>query len=286
MKKERKREFLKDLLADAAAGTLIAAGLYNFALQADFPVAGFTGIAVILYHLTGFPVGAGIILLNIPAAVFCYRFLGKEFFLKSVKSTLVVSALTDYAAPLFPVYTGDRLLAALCAGVLCGAGYALIFLRGSSTGGQDFISLSIRKVKPHLALGTITFIQDGVIILLGGVLVFRDMDGLIYGVIATWLLASVINRVLYGSGQGRLALIVTEQGRRMAGRIGREFERGTTILEGTGAYSGRKKKVVVCACGSKEVHAIKKAAHQMDPEAFTIILESNEVVGEGFQGKA
>ena len=123
-----------DILTDIVAGALIAAGVYNFALQADFPVAGFSGIAIILYHLLGIPVGIGTILLNIPVAVFCYRFLGRAFFLKSMKTMFISSVIIDYVAPLFPVYEGSRLLAALCMGVLCGTGFALVFMRGSSTG--------------------------------------------------------------------------------------------------------------------------------------------------------
>ena len=83
----------------------------------------------------------------------------------------------DYIAPLLPVYEGSRLLAALCMGVLSGAGYALIFMRGSSTGGQDFISVAIKKVKPHVTLGMITFVLDVATIVLGSVLVFKDVDG-------------------------------------------------------------------------------------------------------------
>ena len=127
MEQEKEGSLWKEFFADIAAGMLIAAGLRNFALHADFPVAGFTGIAVILYHVAGLPVGAGTVLLNIPVAILCYRSLGKAFFFRSVRSTLIVSFLTDYIAPLFPVYTGDRLLAALCTGGLCGMGYALIF---------------------------------------------------------------------------------------------------------------------------------------------------------------
>ena len=134
-----------DLLVDLAAGMLGAVGIYNFALNANFPVAGFSGIAIILYHLFKIPVGAGMILLNIPVTIFCYKYLGKTFFLKSVKTTLIWSVLTDYVAPMLPVYNGNRLLAALCMGVLCGIGFALIFMRGSSTGGQDFISPSRKQ---------------------------------------------------------------------------------------------------------------------------------------------
>lgn len=151
-----------DLLVDLAAGMLGAVGIYNFALNANFPVAGFSGIAIILYHLFKIPVGAGMILLNIPVTIFCYKYLGKTFFLKSVKTTLIWSVLTDYVAPMLPVYNGNRLLAALCMGVLCGIGFALIFMRGSSTGGQDFISMSIKKAKPHMTLGMITFGLDTV----------------------------------------------------------------------------------------------------------------------------
>lgn len=279
----RSREILMDVAVDVAAGALIGAGIYNFALYGDFPVAGFTGIAVILFHLTGLPIGAGTLLLNVPVAFLCFRFLGKPFFLKSVRSMLIVSVLTDWVAPLFPVYSGERILAAVCTGVLCGIGYALIFLRGSSTGGQDFISLSLQKWKPHMALGTIMMILDGAVILLGSLLVFRDMDGLICGGIVTWLLAGIVNQVLYGSGRGRLMLVITEKGGFIAEMVGQKFHRGTTILEGKGGYSGLDKEVVVCACGRKEIHGLKQMVRQMDPEAFTIILESGEVMGEGFQ---
>ena len=277
------KEFAVDVLVDLAAGMLIAAGVYNFALYADFPVAGFSGIAIILYHLTGLPVGIGTILLNIPVAVFCYKFLGKMFFLKSLKSVLITSLLTDYAAPLFPVYEGDRLLAALCMGVLCGTGFAMVFMRSSSTGGQDFITMSIKKIYPHFSLGSLTFALDMVTIVMGSLLVFREIDGFIYGIIVTYLMAIVMDRIMYGIYEGKMTLIVTEQGETMAARIDEYSGRGSTILQGRGSYSGRKKDVVMCACNNKQMYAIKKMVHEIDPKAFTIIMESNEVVGEGFK---
>ena len=253
MKNVNWKELFIDILVDIVAGMIIAVGIYNFALNADFPVAGFSGIAIILYHIFGLPVGAGTIILNVPVAIFCYKFLGKEFFLKSMKSMIISSLLMDYVAPLFPVYNGSRLLAALCMGVLCGIGYAMIFMRGSSTGGQDFISVAIKKVKPHITLGIITFVLDICTIILGTVLVFKDVDGLIYGVIVTYLMAMVMDR------------------------------RGSTILKGMGSYSKKNKDVVMCACNNKQMYTIKKMVHTIDPKAFTIIVESNEVVGEGFK---
>ena len=283
MNQTKVKELAMDILVDVVAGMVIAIGVYNFALNANFPVAGFSGIAIILYHLFRIPVGIGTILLNIPVSIFCYKFLGRTFFLKSVKSMIISSILMDYVAPMFPVYNGSRLLAALCMGVLCGIGYAAIFMRGSSTGGQDFISMAIKKVKPHMTLGVITFGFDICTILLGTILVFKDVDGLIYGIIVTYLMAIVMDRIMYGIDEGKMTLIVTEHGYEVAEQIDEYSGRGSTILQGMGSYSKKKKDVVMCACNNKQMYTIKKMVRQIDPQAFTIIMESNEVVGEGFK---
>lgn len=283
MKKINWKELGIDLMVDIVASVIIAVGIYNFAMNANFPVAGFSGIAIIMYHLIGIPVGVGTILLNIPVSIFCYKFLGKEFFARSVKTTIISSAFIDYVAPLFPVYDGNRLLAALCMGVLCGIGYAMIFMRNSSTGGQDFITMSVKKVKPHISLGMITFGFDILTIIAGSLLVFKDIDGLIYGIIVTYLMAIVMDKIMYGIDEGKMTLIVTEKGEEMAKHIDEYSGRGSTILKGIGSYSKKEKAVVMCACNNKQMYTIKKIAHQIDPKAFTIIMESNEVLGEGFK---
>lgn len=283
MKEINWKELMIDIVADIVASILIAVGIYNFALNANFPVAGFSGIAIILFHLFHIPIGIGTIALNIPVAIFCYKFLGKSFFLRSAKSMIISSIFIDYIAPMFPVYEGSRLLAALCMGVLCGMGYAIIFMRSSSTGGQDFITVAIKKVKPHMSLGVITFALDIVTIVLGSILVFKDVDGFIYGIIVTYLMAIVMDKIMYGIDEGKLTLIVTEQGDEMAKHIDAYSGRGSTILKGIGSYSKKEKAVVMCACNNKQMYTIKKIAHQVDPKAFTIIMESNEVLGEGFK---
>lgn len=283
MKKINWKELGIDLLVDLAGGMLTAIALYNFALNANFPVAGFSGIAIIMYHLFNLPVGIGTILLNIPVSIFCYKFLGRTFFLKSVKTTIIASVLVDYVAPLLPVYSGSRFLAALCMGILSGAGYAIIFMRGSSTGGQDFITVALKKVHPHMTLGTITLGFDLFTILLGSLTVFKEIDGFIYGVIVTYLMAYVMDQIMYGIDKGKMTLIVTEHGEDIAKKIDEYVGRGSTILHGMGTYSKQKKDIVMCACNNKQMYTIKKMAHEVDPKAFTVIMESNEVVGEGFK---
>ena len=215
-------------------------------------------------------------------AVLFYKLLGRNFFISSIRALLISSIFIDYIAPLFPVYTGDRLLAALCTGVLGGIGYALIYTQNSSTGGSDFIIMAVKALKPYISLGKIAFLSDIGIILLGGAL-FRDVDGIIYGIIVNYLFAIVVDQVMYGMNSGKVALIVTDRGKAVCDAIDSACQRGTTILEARGGYKEDTRQVVMCACSTKEMYAVQRTAKETDPGAFVIIMESNEVHGEGFR---
>ena len=260
---------------------LIAAGIYNFAVQAEFPMTGFSGISIILYQLFHIPIGLSTILLNIPVAFFCYRLLGWRFFISSMRCMVISSLFIDYLAPLFPVYEGSRLLAALCTGVIAGTGYAIIYMQNSSTGGSDFITMAVKALKPYISIGKIAFLSDVGIILAGGV-IFQDIDGIIYGMIVNYLFAVVADRAMYGMNAGKMALIVTSQGKYLCDVIDSVCQRGSTILAAKGGYREEDRQVVMCACSSKEMYFVQKAVKEADPGAFLIILESSEVHGEGF----
>ena len=272
-----------DILIDILGGIFIALGTYNFAAAAEFPMVGVNGIALIFYQLWGLPIGRTAILLNIPIAVFCFKVLGRRFFLRSVRTILITSFLMDYAAPLFPVYEGDRMLAAICTGILSGLGFALIYMRDSSTGGADFIILSLKSLHPHLTIGKISFAMDAVIVLLGVMIVSKDIDSLIYGIIISFLLSTMVDKVMYGISAGKLTLIVTEHSREVAEKIDQATGRGATFLKAQGSYSGEDKDVVMCACNNKQMYGIRSVVKEIDPDAFIIIMESNEVLGEGFK---
>ena len=279
------RKWSLDIAVDILGGILIALGTYNFAALAEFPMAGLNGIALIFYHLFGLPIGRTALLLNIPIALICFPILGRQYFLRSVRTIFITSVIMDYLAPLFPVYTGDRMLAAICAGVLSGLGYAMIYMRESSTGGADFIMLSIKALKPHISLGKITFVMDGLIVLLGTVMVSKDIDSLIYGMIITFLLSVVVDKVMYGIDAGKMTLIVTDQAQEIADMIDQVTGRGCTFLKGEGSFSKEEKAVVMCACNNKQKYSIRSSIKKIDPKAFIIIVESNEVVGEGFKSR-
>ena len=280
--KNKFHELIIQLLWELGGSVLIAIGIYNFAVQAAFPMTGFSGISIILYQLFNIPIGLSTILMNIPLAAICYKLLGRKFFISSLRCMFISSVVIDYVAPLFPVYTGSRLLAALCTGIFAGAGYALIYTRNSSTGGSDFIIMAIKALKPHLSVGKIAFCSDIGIILLGGIL-FKDVDGIIYGMIFNYIIAIVADKIMYGMNSGKMTLIVTEQGQKVCQVIDDCCQRGSTILHGEGGYQGDEKQVVMCACSNKEMYAVQQAVKDADPQSFMIVLESNEIHGEGFK---
>ena len=272
----------KQYFYELIGSTFVAAAIYNFAVQARFPMTGFSGISIILNRLAGIPIGLSTIILNIPVALLCYHLLGKNFFVSSLRCMFISSIMIDYIAPLFPVYEGDRLLAALCTGVIGGIGYSMIYMQNSSTGGSDFVIMAVKALHPHISLSNIAFWSDVGIILVGGIL-FRDIDGIIYGMIVNYLFAFAVDKIMYGINAGKLTLIVTQHGKRICDVIYKCCGRGSTILKGNGGYKEEGKQVVMCACNNREMYLVQKEVKAADPNAFMIILESNEVHGEGFE---
>lgn len=271
-----------DVVVDILSGIVLAVAIYSFAIPADFPMSGVSGLALIFYHLMGLPVGVMNIVLNIPIIICCYHTLGKQFYLNSLKSTVITSVIMDLLGPRLPAYQGELLLAAICAGVLCGIGYGILFMRNSSTGGFDFVMMAIRYYHPHLSLGNIGFIIDGVVILTSGWL-FGSADAVIYGIVLNYLYSTVLDRILYGTNSGKLTLIVTDHAKDVVKAIDVISGRGATILKGIGGYSGDNKGIVMCASSKKEMYMIRKKVYEIDQRAFVIIVESNEVIGEGFR---
>ena len=277
------KEIAIDIGADILGGLFIAVGVYNFAVSSGFPVAGIAGIAVVFYYFWKIPIGIMTNILNVPIVIICYRLLGRKFFLKSIKTMLISNIMLDVVAPMLPVYEGDLMLSCICMGVFSGIGYALIYARDTSTGGTDFVMMAVRKWKPHLSLGKLIMIFDFTVVIVGGLLMKGDINRIIYGMIATYILSVVVDKVMYGIDAGKVTLVVTEHGQEVADKIAELTDRGSTILKGVGSYTKEEKQVVMCACNNKQMHMVQKAVKEVDKEAFLVTMESSEVRGEGFK---
>lgn len=279
------KSFVVDTLYFTAGSILYALALYTFALQAGFAPGGVSGIAIILNHYTGWPIGTMSLLLNIPILVVCMRSLGRTFLFKSIWAMLINTLFLDVIFPLFPTYTGNPLLAAMFTGVLLGTGLALIYMRGSSTGGTDFIVMALKKKWPHFSVGQIALAIDAVVILAGG-FVFQNVDAVLYGIVASFAATFALDNVLYGAGSSKLAIVITDHGQAIADAISNEVERGATLVQATGAYTGEGREMLYCACGKSEIYKVRTTALAVDPAALIMITEAGEVFGEGFDPPA
>ena len=279
-----------DTVYDLIGAILYAVGYYTFASNANFAPGGVGGIAIIINHyLPWMPLFLCQNVINIPIAILCYKLLGKKFFIKSLKTMLFMWIIGDFIAPLFPQYPGTgvavteahRLMAAIFAGILTGAGLALIYMRGSSTGGSDFVIMSIRKKKPHMSVGSITLFIDGTIILIGG-LVFGNINAVLFGIVMTILSSLVIDKIMYGSGTQKMLLIFSEKTDEIKEKIFAETERGLTFLKAVGAYTGKDKHVILCICSKTEVYPVRELVKETDADAMVMMSTVDEAYGLGF----
>ena len=195
---------------------------------------------------------------------------------------VIQTLILDLVMPLFPVYRGNQLLAALFTGVLMGAGLVLVYMRGSSTGGSDFLTLSLHKVMPHISVGQFSLMIDS-LILLAGAFAYGNIDAALYGLISTFACSQVMDRVLYGAGSGKMALIITDRGMEAAKAISDETDRGSTLVRSIGTFSGSERDLLICACSKSQIFKVRSAAHAVDDDALVMITEVDEVYGEGFK---
>ena len=279
------RFILRDLGHDLAGSFLYALGISFFAADAGFAPGGITGVAMIIHHYVP-ELGIGLVslIINIPVAFVCYRLLGRVFFFKSVKSMVISALFLDVIVPLlgsYPDAAANPLLAALFAGALSGMGLALIYMPGSSTGGTDFIIMSIRKVKPHLSIGTISVFVDGVVILAGG-FVFGNMNAVLYGVLMTVVSTTVIDKIMYGSGTRRMLLVVSDRAQEIADGVMEETGRGATLADVRGAYTGKPHQMMMCVCSKVEIFHARRIIYRIDPGAIVMLTTVDEAYGKGF----
>lgn len=270
-----------DILFDVAGSILFSAGLYSFAKPAAFAPGGVSGLSLILSNFIPVPIGTISLLLNIPLVLISLRFVGKDFLLRTLRSTLICTFFLDVIFPRLPVYSGDRLLAALFSGLLVGTGLTLFYIRGSSSGGTDLITMSVKSAKPHLSIGTVTLSVD-VLIILSGIPVFGDIDSVLYGLISTGSASLIIDRIMCGRGSEKLVIVITSKGHELADRILVECGRGSTLLGAEGSFTGDAKQLILCACHKSEAYRIQRVAQRTDSYAFIMLSDTSEVFGNGF----
>ena len=281
MKKAKIKNLVLDLLYDIIGAFFYAVGFYTFAKMANFAPGGLTGLALIMNSLWKFPIGITTMVLNIPLILISGKLVGKTFLLKTIKTMCFCTLFLDIIFPHLPAYTGSRFMAALYSGIFIGISLPLFYMRGSSSGGIDFIIMSVKAIRPHLSIGIVTMGIDFFIILLGWP-VFGNVDAVLYGLASTFLTSVVIDKIMYGFGAGTLLIIITDHGQEIARRIGELIGRGSTELKARGSYTNKDRDMLFCACSKSQAYIVRQTAQEIDQSAFVMITETNEVFGEGF----
>lgn len=281
MNKTNSKTMWQDAAFFTAGAVLYALSVHLFTAPANIAPGGATGVATLLHTLFGAPIGITVLLLNLPLFLIAGKQLGWRFLPKTLLATALSSLLIDLFALFVPVYQGNRLLAALYGGVTAGIGLTLIFLRGGTTGGTDLTARLLQPHFPALSFGQILMGLDGLIIISSG-FVFRDVDSALYACIVIFATTTVVDRLLYNAGMGKMMYIISQNPHTIARAILQKLHRGVTLLTARGGYSQQEKLVIFCVVRRGEVYRVKQVVQESDPSAFVIVADAGQVMGEGF----
>lgn len=264
-----------------AVGTFFMAAGTNIVYEPMHMVTGgFAGIGIVLQEFFSVPLWAVTVILNIPLFIaafyrFGIRFLEKTFFAAVCFSLLLA------VVPQFPVQHTDYLMAAIIGGSLNGLGLALVFRQSASTGGTDLLASLLKLRFPSVSSGMILAILDGSVVI-AGMAVFGLRIG-IYAVMAVFITSWLMDRILEGFRFAKMLYIISDKPEEISAGIMEKIHRGVTALEGMGMYSKKEKRILMCAVSRKEAVTVIHFVKQLDSQAFIVLSDAREVLGEGFE---
>ena len=244
---------------------------------------GITGLAQIVnFFFPKLTIGFLVILFNVPLFLIGWRLFGNHMLFSSLTAMTVSSLMIDGLAMVvdFPPME-DRLLACLIGGVLLGVSLGIIFLQGATTGGTEIVARLLKLKLSWLPIGKCLLAAD-LTMVLAVALVFRDMGTALYGAVGIYISTVVMDQVLYGTNNAKVAYIISDHPEDIAKVILQDLDRSFTYLKGEGGYLGQEKNVILCAFKQREIVTIKETIRRVDPNAFMIVTSAHEVLGEGF----
>ncbi|MBP8003042.1 MAG: YitT family protein [Chloroflexi bacterium] len=274
---------VRDYLLIIVGTTIQAAAMHLFFIPGELVAGGLSGTAQLIYKFTGWPIGTMILIGNIPLIYLGWRFLGgRRFLARTIFASVVYSIVVDLL-PLFLPRDGlthDFLLNALYGGVIGGIGAGLVFQAQATTGGTDILARLLDR-KFGIPLSQSYMYTDGLVVFLAA-LAF-SWEHALYAVIALYIGGVVMETVTTGSNVVRVATIVTNKPEEVAQAIIRDLVRGVTNWTGKGMYSGQPRHILFCVVSRAEIVPLKAIIHEVDPDAFVVIGQAQEALGEGFR---
>ena len=271
----------KWIFATIFGSAVFALGFALFLQPNDMNAGGISGLAMVFVELTGLgSVGLISILINLPLFLLGGLKIGRRFFVGSLLGMVLSSVLID-AFSAIPMPVAEPLIGALYGGVLCGFGLGVVFVCGTSTGGSDILVRLLKLKYRNEPIGQISMYFDAIVVILTGI-VFHDITKALYTGVTVFVTSKVVDAVVYRFDYSKVALIISSEYEAIAQAIGTRLDRGATYLHGEGSYSHRETKVVLAAIKKQQLAELKELVMQIDPNAFVILQEAHQVLGDGF----
>ncbi len=265
------------------ASAIYAVGFNWFYVPNEIAFGGITGVGQIINAVLPWaPIGTVVIILNIPLFILGWRLLGGHLLLSSLYAMAVSSVFIDIVNSIWTFEAMDPMLACVFGGVLMGASLGMVFQQGATTGGTDLIARLLKLKISWLPMGKLLMATD-LVVIVATAIAFGSVYSALYGVVALYIAGIVMDRVLYGMDSAKVAYIISDRFQEIAAAIVNDLDRGVTILQGQGAYSGAEKKVLMCAFKQRQIVSIKQIVKKLDPTAFIIVCDAHEVLGDGFR---
>ena len=260
---------------------IVCMGFNLFLIQAHLLTGGLSGVALIIYYLTGIPVGMQNIVYNLPIIYLAYRVFGRLYAVDTILGTVLLSVIWDATAFLQTTVhiTGDTMLNAIFGGVLAGIGFGLIFRSNANTGGLDVVGAVVKKFW-SIDVGTVIFVLNFVIVL-GSSFIF-SLEEALYTLVSIYVTAELTNRVAAGLNREKSIMIVSPRAQEICNDILANVHRGVTIIEGKGGFAREQKEILFVVVRLTQVSRVKTIVDHYDSEAFMIVSNTSEVSGKGF----
>ena len=277
---------IKNFILVTVGAIIYAAGIALFLDPNRLIPGGVSGLSIMISHLVDWlNTGTLIFVLNIPLLIAGLIKFGKGFLFSTVYVTALSSIAVDtigaLAADHIP-FTSDLLLEALAGGSLMALGLGLVLRGGGTTGGTDIVTKFLRLKFKHVKTGNIFLMVDSAVIITSAI-VFRDIEGALYAAFSLFISTRVLDMVLYGGDSAKLVYIISDRADDIAEALLKQLNLGVTYLDGRGAYTGKDKKVLLCAAHRRAFPKIRSLVSQMDDMAFMIVGSAQEIFGQGFK---
>lgn len=272
---------VRDYVVITVASFLYGAAVSLFLDPNSLAPGGVTGISIILSRLIGGTTGTWFFLLNIPILILGAWKFGGRFILSTIYCTVLTSLATNLFAPLGAL-TEDPFLASLAGSALMALSLGWVFKAGATTGGMDIVIKVLRIRFPYLKTGFLYLLLDTAVVV-ASAFVFRDIDRALYAGLVVFVTSFLLDVVLYGRDGAKLIYIISDESDRITKRILEELDIGVTHVQGSGAYSGKEKNVIMCVIRKQLSPKAEEIVKEEDPMAFMIVTSATEIYGEGYK---